>query len=128
MADLSSQLTDIFKAGLDSNPDLAKSLAGAIQDDLGTGGKQTKAEANYRTADGSECCAKCEHFDGKSSCEVVSGHISSDGVSDSYEPAASGPESSSSKDASSTSDSGSSQDSSSDTESTSEDSKEPGEE
>src|SRR6516162_7261065 len=86
MADISSQLSDIFKAGLDANPDLAKSLASANHDDLGTGGKQTKAEANYRMADGSESCSGCQHFDGNSSCEVVSGHISPNGVSDSYEP------------------------------------------
>jgi hypothetical protein len=86
MADISSQLSDIFKAGLDANPDLAKSLASAIHDDLGTGGKKTKAEANYRMADGSESCSQCQHFDGNSSCEVVSGHISPNGVSDEYEP------------------------------------------
>lgn len=87
MSNLASQLTEIFKAGLQANPDLAKSLASAAQDDLGTGGKQTKAEANYRTADGSESCSGCQHFDGSSSCDIVSGNISPNGVSDNYEPA-----------------------------------------
>lgn len=80
---LESQLAKIFKAGLASDPSTAKSLAAAIGKLGDQGGKSTKAECNYHTAyDSGKECGTCEHFDGNSGCEIVSGHVSADGVCD----------------------------------------------
>ena len=88
MNDLAETLSEIFKAGLDANPDMRECLVQAMSDHLGQPeGQYTKAEANYRVADtpGEECQA-CVHYDeNASSCEVVAGRISPHYVSDWFE-------------------------------------------
>lgn len=88
-SDLASQFADILQQG---NPDFAKSLGealsagGGVLSD-GADPTATKADANYQSqSDSEEKCSNCTHFDGKSSCDVVSGTISPDGISDYYEP------------------------------------------
>lgn len=84
--DLAEQLTGIFQAGLKSDPALAQTLLAGAEDDTAEG-KATKLEAHYRPAEGEESCSSCSHFNGTASCDVVSGRVSPDGLSDLYEPA-----------------------------------------
>lgn len=69
------------------DPQFAQSLGDALsKQGSDTGDTQTKAEANYHTSDTEEKCSTCKHFDGTSACDIVSGKISPDGVSNNYEP------------------------------------------
>jgi hypothetical protein len=50
--------------------------------------QNTKAEANYREAEGDERCGDCAHFDGESGCSLVAGTIAPDDTCDYFEDAA----------------------------------------
>jgi hypothetical protein len=88
MADLAQQFADIIGKG---DPHFASSLADALNssggDNASSGADQTKAEANYQSTsdDPSKSCSSCKHFQSPKSCEVVSGTISPNGISDNYE-------------------------------------------
>lgn len=52
----------------------------------GTGVKLSKEEVNYRPAGSSETnCGSCAHYLGDGICEIVSGTVSTKGVSDQWE-------------------------------------------
>lgn len=81
--ELSSQLARVFAHGVVGNP----SLAGALHDTLPAhdgATTYTKAEANYRQADGEQKCGNCSHY-AKSKCDIVSGNISPNFTCDHYE-------------------------------------------
>lgn len=51
--------------------------------------QQPQAKVNYRPSEGGlQRCENCEHFDGKSGCEIVAGVIAPTGVCDLFEEAA----------------------------------------
>lgn len=57
----------------------------------GSGVKASKEEVNFRPAGSSETnCGSCGHYLGDGLCEVVSGTVSTEGVSDLWEPRAEG--------------------------------------
>lgn len=83
--DLGSQLADIFKKGLASDPKAAASLASALSSHVNDNqdGMHTKAEANYHTAtDSKRECGTCDNMVGEHECQIVSGNISADGTCD----------------------------------------------
>jgi hypothetical protein len=89
MPDISSQLANIFKKGLEADPKSAKTLASAlsshVSDMSATDGPHTKAEANYHTAtDSKRECGTCDNMIGDHECQIVSGNISADGTCDFY--------------------------------------------
>lgn len=85
MTDLHKQLAGVFAHGVAHSPELAHHLHSALSQE-GDGGKSTKAEANYRMADSdTKSCGTCEHYSDTASCDVVSGIISADHVSDLYQ-------------------------------------------
>ena len=88
MTDLASELTDLFKAGLQARPDMREGLVAALsaslQDQQGT---MTKEEANYRDAeDPNQSCGHCSNFHGDK-CDIVAGRIASHFTCDHFEPA-----------------------------------------
>lgn len=81
--ELSSQLARVFAHGMVGSP----SLVAALHDQLPAHDGQesyTKAESNYRQADGDDKCGNCSHYS-KSSCNIVSGNISPAFTCDQYE-------------------------------------------
>lgn len=89
MTSLEDQLSTIFSRGLGASTEEERASLMEALSSLGgglDGGKSTKQEANYRPADGKESCGNCRHFSA-GECDVVSGHVEKDHVSDLYEPA-----------------------------------------
>lgn len=81
--ELSSQLARVFAHGLVGNPSLAASLHDSLPAHDGQE-THTKAEVNYRSADGDEKCGNCKDYS-KSSCNIVSGNIQPTYTCDEYE-------------------------------------------
>lgn len=77
-----------------SSPDaIARAVQAEVESTQGVGSGQrfSKDEANYRPAGGSSTnCGQCKHFNQAGSCEIVSGSISPDHVSDYFEPQGTG--------------------------------------
>lgn len=87
MSSLEEQLGQVFSRGLGASTQEERASLVEALSSLGglSNGKETKSEANYRMSDGKESCGNCAHYsDGK--CDVVSGHVEADHVSDLYEP------------------------------------------
>lgn len=80
---LGDQLATAFKSGHSAGMDTAHQMR------IDNGGTYTKAEVNYRKCDpnSTDCCGNCQHFDGTSKCDIVSGKISESMVCDKYESA-----------------------------------------
>lgn len=76
----------IFPHG--SPDDLQRAVEGVSQDPMvGSGQRYSKDEANYRDAGSSSTnCGECKHFQQAGSCELVSGSIDEQHVSDYFEP------------------------------------------
>lgn len=79
MSDLAGQMAEAFKHGHQAGQSSADQLR------MDNGGSYTKAETNYRKADGTDSCAGCKHFDGTSKCDIVAGRISGSMVCDKFE-------------------------------------------
>jgi len=84
-------MSEVFPHG--SPDDIARAVQAASESGVGVGSGQrySKDEANYRPAGSSSTnCGECKHFQQAGSCELVSGMIAEDHVSDYFEPLGSG--------------------------------------
>ena len=84
-------MSEVFPHG--SPDDIARAVQAAAESGQGVGSGQrySKDEANYRPAGSSSTnCGECKHFQQAGSCELVSGMIAEDHVSDYFEPLGSG--------------------------------------
>lgn len=77
-----------------SSPDaIARAVQAEVgsEQGVGSGQRYSKDEANYRPAGSSGTnCGQCKHFNQAGSCEIVSGQIQPDHVSDYFEPQGTG--------------------------------------
>jgi len=79
-AGIEAQLVKAYRAGLKFN---VKDLEGSLANSIDTTEMMTKAEAGYRQAsDSKEMCQNCDMYHKNKTCDIVSGTIQPDGVSD----------------------------------------------